>query len=181
MPPEARPHPEPEREELVKEAHRIEEDTQHSGAQHFAAGQRWRGRAFWLGLPATVAVAATSTAAGLSALVGTATWVTALMAFTVAVAVAVAARDFIGADRKATAHSSKGARYFAVRDDARRFANIEARTSKSIEAATDRLNAIAERQKALRSEEPLEVDADLRDKVRKGIDGGDYIHTVDRT
>jgi hypothetical protein len=103
--------------QLANEARRIEEDTQHSGAQHFAAGQRWRGRACWLELPTTILVAAASTGAGLSALVGNDTRVTALLAF--AVALVVAARDFIAADAKATAHSAKGARNFAVRDDAR--------------------------------------------------------------
>ncbi len=163
---------------LAKEARRIQEDTEHSGAQHFAAGQRWRGRALWLGLPTTLGLAALSTGAGLTALVGGATWITAILAFVVAMA--VAARDFIGADAKATAHSGKGARYFAVRDDARRFANIEASGSRSIDALEDRLMAIGERQKALRNEEPREVDADLRDKVRKGIESGDYRHEADR-
>jgi hypothetical protein len=67
-----------------------------------------------------------------------------------------------------------------VRDDARRFANIEATGSRSVDALTDRLMTLAERQKTLRDEEPREVDADLRDKVRKGIEAGDYLHQVDR-
>lgn len=163
---------------LAKEARRIEEDTQHSGAQHFAAGQRWRGRAFWLGLPTTLGLAALSAGAGLSALVGSATWITVVLAFVVALA--VAARDFVGADAKATAHSAKGARYFAVRDDARRFANLEATGSRSHDALEDRLMTLGERQKTLRSEEPLEVDADLREQTRKNIDAGDYRHEVDR-
>jgi hypothetical protein len=50
------PAEEARRQELAKEARRIEEDTLHSGAQHFAAGQRWRDRAFWLGLPTTILV-----------------------------------------------------------------------------------------------------------------------------
>lgn len=163
---------------FAKEARRIVEDTEHSGAQHFAAGQRWRERAFWLGLPTTLGLAALSTGAGLSALVGNDTRITAALAF--AVALAVAARDYIGADAKATAHSSKGARYFAIRDDARRFADIVSTGSRSVDALEDRLMALGERQKALRNEEPREVDKDLRDQVRKGIEGGDYRHAVDR-
>lgn len=173
------PTEESRRKVLADEARRIEEDTEHSGAQHFAAGQRWRGWAFWLGLPATVGIAATSAGAGLSALVGGATWVTAGLTFLVAIAVAV--RDFIAPDKKATAHSAKGARYFALRDDSRRFANIEAVGPRSVDALTDALKALGERQKALREEEPREVDADLRDRVRKGIEDGDYRHEVDRT
>ena len=167
-----------QRAELAKEACRIAEDAEHSGAQHFASGQRWRGRAFWLGLPVTIGIAATSTGAGLSAIVGGATWITAGLTFAVALAVAV--RDFIDADSKATAHSSKGARYFALRDDARRFANIEATGSRSLDSLEDRLMTLGDRQKALRSEEPLEVDADLRDSARTKIEAGDYRHEVDR-
>lgn len=165
-----------QREELRKEALRIVEDTEHSGAQHFAAGQWWADRAFWLGLPVTVLIAVTSTGAGLSALTGGATWLTALLTFAVAVAVPV--RSFIDADGKAKAHSSKGARYFGLRDDARRFANLEVPV-KSLDALTDRLLTFGERQKALRDEEPREVRADLRDKVRAGIESGDYRHKVD--
>jgi hypothetical protein len=172
------PAEEARRQELAKEARRIEEDTLHSGAQHFAAGQRWRDRALWLGLPTTILVAAASAGAGLSALTNGDTRVTAGLAF--AVALVVAARDFIAADAKATAHSAKGARYFAVRDDARRFANIEATGPLSLDALTDRLVTLGKRQQALREEEPREVDADLREKVRKGIEDGDYRHEVDR-
>jgi hypothetical protein len=167
-----------QRAELRKEALRIVEDTEHSGAQHFAAGQRWRTRAMVLGLPATILIAATSTAAGLSVLVGLEPAVTAVLAFAVAILVAV--RDFIGAEAKATAHSAKGAHYFAVRDDARRLANIGVSGSRSTDALTDALMALGERQKALRDAEPREVDADLRERVRTGIEAGDYRHEVDR-
>lgn len=166
------------RQALADEARRIEEDAEHSGAQHFAAGQRWRARAIWLGLPATLGIAATSAGAGLSVLVGGVTWLSAGLAF--AVAIVVAARDFIGADAKATAHSAKAARYFAVRDDARRFANLSATGPGSVDALTDALMTLGERQKALRDEEPREVDADLRERVRQGIEAGDYLHKVDR-
>lgn len=167
------------RDELAKEALRISEDAEHSGAQHFAAGQRWRKRAMWLGLPAAILVAAMSVGAGVVALVGGDPLITAGLAFAVAIALAV--RDFLDAEKKATAHSSKGARYFALRDDTRRFAKIEAPGPRGIETITDVLMGLAERQKALRDEEPREVDDDLRDKTRKGIDRGDYLHEVDRS
>lgn len=165
------------RAELSKESLRIAEDTEHSGAQHFAAGQRWRKRATRLGLPATILIAATSTGAGLSALVGWAPWITAVLTFIVAIVVAI--RDYLGADQQATAHSQKGARYFALRDDARRFANIEVPGPRSLDALTDQLFALGQRQKVLRDEEPREVDADLRNPVREGIESGDYRHKVD--
>ena len=166
-----------QRAELKKEALRIVEDTEHSGAQHFAAGQEWRRWATWLGLPATILVAAASTGAGFSALVDGDVRLTAGLAFAVAIVVAI--RDFLGADAKATAHSSKGARYFALRDDARRFANIEAAGPRSLDALTDQLFALGQRQKVLRDEEPREVDARLRNRVRDGIESGDYRHRVD--
>jgi hypothetical protein len=52
-------------------------------------------------------VAAASTGAGFSALVGGDVRLTASLAFAVAIVVAV--RDFLGADGNATAQSSKGA------------------------------------------------------------------------
>jgi hypothetical protein len=166
-----------QRAELKKEALRIEEDTEHSGAQHFAAGQQWRTFATWLGLPATILVAAASTGAGFSAVVGGDVRLTAGLAFAVAIFVAI--RDFLRADAHATAHSSKGARYFALRDDARRFANIESSGTRSLDALTDQLFALGQRQKVLRDEEPREVDPRLRNRVREGIESGDYRHRVD--
>lgn len=71
-------HETAQRAALSKEALRIMEDTEYSGAQHFVAGQRWRKRATRLGLPATILISATSTRAGLSALVGGIPWVKAM-------------------------------------------------------------------------------------------------------
>jgi hypothetical protein len=165
------------RTELSKEALRIMEDTEHSGAQHFAAGQRWRKRATRLGLPATIIIAATSTGAGLSALIGDVPWVTAGLTFAVAIVVAI--RDYLSAEQHAAAHSQKGARYFALRDDARRFAHIDVNGPRSFDALTDQLFALGQRQKVLRDEEPREVEAGLRTAAREGIESGDYRHQVD--
>jgi hypothetical protein len=41
------------------------------------------------------------------------------------------------------------------------------------------LFALGQRQKVLRDEEPREVDARLRNRVRDGIESGDYRHRVD--
>ena len=166
-----------QRTELAKEARRISEDATHSGASHFVEGQTWRAWAFWLGLPATIGLAITSAGAGLSVLLGGDAWLSAVLAFVVAIAVAV--RDYVAADAKATAHSTKGAHYFSLRDDARRFANVEALGPRSLDALTASLAALAARQKRLRDEEPREVSTRSREKARAGIEAGDYRHEVD--
>jgi len=123
-----------QRQQLSKEAARIAEDSEFTGYQHLAAGQRWRKWATRMGLPVTILSAATSTGAGLSALVGGETWVTAGLAFITTVAIAI--RLFFHPDEQATAHSRKGARYVNLRDDARRFANIEAFGARSLDSCT---------------------------------------------
>lgn len=70
---------------------------------------------------------------------GGATWLTALLAFAGALAAAV--RLFFRPDEQASAHSGKGARYITLRDDARRFGNIDTGSELSLDALTDRAHA----------------------------------------
>lgn len=168
-----------QRQQLSKEAGRIAEDSEFTGYQHLAAGQRWRKWATRMGLPVTILSAATSTGAGLSAIVGGATWVTAGLAFITTVAIAI--RLFFHPDEQASAHSRKGARYINLRDDARRFEKIEAFGPRSFDSLTDRLYQLGDRQKSLREEEPREVPDDLYQKVKAQIEGENYLHAVDRS
>lgn len=69
------------RHELSDEAQRIAIDAEYTGRQHLMAGQDWRAKATLLGLPVTLISAATGAGAGLSAVFGGATWLTAVLAF----------------------------------------------------------------------------------------------------
>lgn len=164
-------------EELRKEAARIAEDAEFTGYQHLAAGQRWRTWATRIGLPVTIISAATSAGAGLSAIAGGATWLTAGLALVGALLAAV--RLFFRPDEQASAHSSKGARYITLRDDARRFGNIDVGSALSLDALTDRVHQLGSRLNGLREQEPLELPADLYPKVKAQIEGQNYVHKAD--
>jgi hypothetical protein len=131
-----------------------------------------------LGLPVTIISAATSAGAGLSVVAGGATWVTAGLAFVGALLAAV--RLFFRPDEQASAHSGKGARYITLRDDARRFGNIDVAGPLSLDALTDRAHQLGNRLTALRETEPQEIPPDLYVKVKKQIEAGNYLHAVDR-
>jgi hypothetical protein len=165
-------------EELRKEAARIAEDAEFTGYQHLAAGQRWRIWATRLGLPVTIISAATSAGAGLSVIAGGATWLTAGLAFVGALLAAV--RLFFRPDEQASAHSSKGARYITLRDDARRFGNIDVAGPQSLDALTDRVHQLGNRLNGLREQEPREIPEDLYAKVKGQIEGENYLHAADR-
>jgi hypothetical protein len=166
------------RTELRKEAARIAEDAEFTGYQHLAAGQRWRTWATRLGLPVTLVSAATSAGAGLSVLTGGAVWLTALLAFVGALLTAV--RLFFRPDEQAAAHSGKGARYITLRDDARRFANLDTSSALSLDALADRAHQLGARLNALREGQPREIPADLYGQVKAQIEAGNYRHAVDR-
>ena len=164
-------------EELRKEAARIAEDAEFTGYQHLATGQRWRTWATRIGLPVTIVSAATSAGAGLSVIAGGATWLTAGLAFVGAMLAAI--RLFFRPDEQASAHSSKGARYITLRDDARRFRTIDVGSALSLDALTDRVHQLGSRLNVLREHEPRELPADLYPKVKAQIEGQNYVHKAD--
>lgn len=166
-------------DELRNEARRIEEDCEYTGRGHQELGRWWRRAATWLGLPAVVLAAATSAGAGLSALTGGDPKTTAALAFVSTIATAV--RLFFRPDEQARSHSTKGGRYVNLRNQARRFANIEIASGLSTDALQDRLARLADAQDALRLEEPREIPQWVYERVKRQIEGGNYRHTVDNS
>ena len=165
------------RDEIRREAERIVEDAEYTGRAHQELGRHWRTWATRLGLPAIVISAATSAGAGLSALAGGASWVTAVLALVGAVAAAI--RIFFRPDEQATAHSTKGARYVNIRNEARRLARIDVNSPLSTDALADRVRGLGDRLDGLRLEEPREIPDWAYHKAKAQIDAGSYTYVVD--
>lgn len=165
------------RRELWREANRVFIDAEYTGRQHMLAGQRWRTKATWIGLPVAIVTAAASAGAGLSALLGWGTAPTVILGFIGAVAGAVQA--FFKPNDQAEAHSTKGNSIIAVRNDARRFMNIDLQSSASTDALVDRARLLGSRYDTLRAQEPLQLPPDAHGIVKQAIARGDYDYEND--
>lgn len=165
------------RRQLSDEAKRIAIDAEYSGRQHLGAGQDWRHKATLMGLPVVLITAALSAGAGLAALVGGATWIIAALGF--AGAIAGAALAYYRPDELATGHSTKGARYISLRNEARRFRKVDMNTGASLDALADRLRLLGSRLDALKELEPRELPKGLYEKVKAEIAAGNYSYDND--
>ena len=143
------------RQHLSDESQNIAIDAEYTGRQHLKAGQQWRSRVTFLGLPVTLISAATAGGAGLSVLLGGASWLTAGLA---AVGAVIAAGDaYFKPSEQAAAHSIKGAKYLALRNEARRFRKLDLVSDRSLDTLTDRIHMLGRQYDDLRATEPREL------------------------
>ena len=165
------------RRELWREANRVFIDAEYTGRQHMLVGQDWRIKATWIGLPVSLLTAAASAGAGVSALLHWGTALTVLLGFAGAIAGAV--QLFFKPMEQADAHSAKGNACIALRNEARRFMNVELRSGASLDALTDRAKALGSRYDQLRSQEPLQLPPEVYAKVKQHIADGRYEYETD--
>jgi hypothetical protein len=166
------------RDELRREANRILIDAEYTGRQHMEMGRWWRQRSTWIGLPSALIAAAASGGAGLSALLGWGTALTVVLGFAGAIAGAV--RAFFRPEEQAEAHAAKGAACIAIRNEARRFMNIDLRSTTSLDALTDRVRLLGAKYDTLRGQEPLHLAEWTYPKVKAQIEAGNYDYENDR-
>lgn len=166
------------RDALRDEANRILIDAEYTGRQHMEMGRWWRQRATWIGLPTALIAAAASGGAGLSALLGWGTALTVFLGFAGAIAGAV--RAFFRPEEQAEAHATKGAACLAIRNDARRFMNIDLRSGASLDALADRVKSLGGKYDSLRGQEPLHLAQWTYPKVKAQIEAGNYDYENDR-
>ena len=108
------------KEEVIKEAQRIEEATLFSAKEHFAAAHFWSACHLYLGLPTSILAAA----AAASAFLKTDKNIWAGLISTVVAAVS-AVSTFLNPNAKAATHLKAGNNYDALHNKARVFRTIE--------------------------------------------------------
>ncbi len=143
------------REALRDEAKRLIVDSTYSGRGHQTAGRRWSGINTWLGLPTTILTTLLASGAGLSALVGSVNWLTALLALLAAALTAV--RGFLRPGEVAEEHALKGTRYISLRNDTRLFLNIDLISAKSDDELAGRVRELRQRYNELNETPPLHI------------------------
>jgi hypothetical protein len=156
---------------MWEDANRVIVDATYSGRAHQLIGTRWDRINRWLGVPAAVLSAFLAGGAGVTALVGTETWITATLAL-VAAGLA-AARSFLRPDETAELYGLKGDRFISLRNDAQRFQQIDLRSSLSLDALNDRSKNLSERRNTLREQPPHHIPRWAYEKTKKSIEAGE--------
>lgn len=157
---------------LRDEAARIVEDTEHSAKRHFNSCDIWSIVHYALGIPATVAAAAASTA-----LVKDAPTVAQLLGLTAALLVAL--MTFLKPSDRAAQHKNVGNQYLTLRNDARMFSELDLLNPIDDSKKSEKLERLAQRRNELNSSAPS-TPRWAFEKTRKGIADGETTYKIDK-
>ena len=163
------------KDEIIKEAKRIEESSLYSSKGHFAAAAFWRRLHFYLGLPATVlaAVAAASAFSQFDAGNTVGGWIS------ICVAALSGLGTFLNPNEKAASHFAAGNNFDALQSKARIFWTVDCRGNDSDQVLTNRLKDLAEDKSELNRKSP-QIPRFAYKAARKGIEAGEADYKVDK-
>jgi len=161
------------KEKIISEAKRIEEDSLYSAKGHFYAGQCWVNINLWLG--------------GISAVFSTIAGASALSQFdyhnivagglSIIVASLTAVITFINPSERSVVHQKIGNEYNALRNDTRIFYDIEVNDMEDKRAIEDLKKLNSKRNKL--NLESHQIPKWAFEKARKGIEEGEAKYKVD--
>ena len=161
------------KEKIINEAKRIEEDSLYSAKGHFYAGQCWVSVNLNLG----VATAILSAIAGASALSQFDYHNVVAGGLSIIVAGLTAVITFINPDEKSFIHRKAGNRYNALRNDTRIFYDIELEEVDD-KKAIEGLKKLNDRRSKLNSESH-QIPKWAFEKARRGIEEGEAKYKID--
>ncbi|MGN8225536.1 SLATT domain-containing protein [Gracilimonas sp. BCB1] len=160
-----------EKNRIIDEAHRIEEDVDHSARSHFNAGNRWKRYHYTIGLPSALAVALSG-----GAYIGEETVLAIILA---AVSTALTTTlTFLKPSEKSELHKSAGNQYLKLRNQTRIFREIDLGKSFDEGFAKDRIKELAEIRDDLNQNSPSISRKDY-ELAKKDIDEGRSTHRID--
>jgi len=162
------------KEEIIKEAQRIEQDTLYSAKGHLTAAHFWSALHFRLGLPTSVLAAIAAASAFLktdkNVVAGSiSTLVAALSAMT----------TFLNPNARAAAHLQAGNSYDALRNKARIFRTIECWGGDSDSVLTKKVKDLSGEKDKLNRESP-QPPRWAYQIAKKGIAAGEAEYAVDK-
>lgn len=160
-------------EEIRKEARRLEEDAEHSMANHYAAANIWGYcNLWWLGLPATILAAA-------SGVISIADWKLTSASIAFLVALLSGLQTLLKPNQRESSHTQAGHSFNSLRSDTRVFANITCAQGGSIGELRQELFELGERRKSLNIESP-HIFPWARRRGFESVKRGDTTHKVDK-
>lgn len=163
------------KQEVIKEAQRIEEAALYSSKGHFAAAQFWRRLHFWTGVPISI----TSAIAGASALsdFDASGLVAGVLAIIVAVLTGIV--TFLNPNDRAAAHFTSANKYDALVNRVRIFWSIECWNDVTDQILTSQLLDYSAQKDALNQSCTQIPDGAYR-IAKKGIADGEGSYAVDK-
>jgi hypothetical protein len=167
------------RDEIIREAKRLEESTLLSFKGHHNAARGWTNRNLWLGIPMVV----------ISAIVGAAAFsqyakdypLLGILAGLMSIAVAVLSgiTTFLNPNDRESAHLTAAHGYDKLNNDSRLFWSIECWQENSDEVLTSKLRELVERKNELNTASP-QVPPWAYKLAKKGIAAGEASFEVDK-
>ena len=164
------------RKALRDEAKTLYIDSAYSAGGSLRAGQRWGSVDFWLGVPTALLGAVLGVGAAASALLE-ATGVAAILAICSVGLSGV--RGFLRPDERAEAYRLKGNKYIRLRNAARRFANIDVRSTLPTDELRARLEDLRTQYADLTETPPLDIPPWAYAETKQRIDAGEASYTND--
>lgn len=156
---------------LATEAHRIEEDTEHSAKGHYNGAARWARYHLWLGLPSAV-IAALGGAAALKDQPEVA------VGFALLSSVLTTVLTFLKPSEHAEMHKTAAGRYHALRNRTRLLREIEFADGIQSTLAKEQLLALASERDELNQSSPAIARGDY-ELAKQDIDAGRARYQVD--
>ncbi|MBM3210667.1 SLATT domain-containing protein [Candidatus Poribacteria bacterium] len=179
------------KDNIIKEAKRIEEDSLCSAKAHFYAGQFWTNLHFWIGIPAAIFAAVAGTAA--LARFDSRNIIAGILSIIAAILTVI--MTFINPREKATIHQKAGNDYNSLKNKSRIFGQIEVEeinTIGSVEIAAqedtktvvnktllEELNELSNERDELNKESP-QIPKWAYKKAIKGIEAGEATYDADK-
>lgn len=159
------------KEEILKEAKRLEESILYSSKGHFVAAEIWSKFHLWIGIPTAVlaAIAATSAFANQDIAAGVVSIVIAGLS---------AVSTFLNPNEKAATHLNAGNSYDALRDKMRIFWAIDCWQEDSDKVLTERLKDLSE-QKAKLNHSCPQIPSWAYQLAKRGIEAGEGSFQID--
>lgn len=160
------------KEEIIKEAKRIEESTRYSAKGHFAAAQFWTNFHLWIGIPAAIlaAISAASALAYSNIVAGI---------LSIIVAGLSAVTTFLNPNEKASVHLNSGNNYDALQNKVRIFWTIDCWRENSEQVLTEKLKDLSEEKNKLNRGCP-QIPQWAYKKGKMGIEAGETAYQVDK-
>ncbi len=162
------------KDEVIREAKRIEESLLHSSKGHFEAARFWGNFHLWLGIPVVIM----STIAGASFLTKFDYGTVIAGVLSLCVAIISAVMTFLNPNEKVNAHHNAGNAYDALMNETRIFWAVDCWGADSEGTLTEKLKYISEQKNELNRKCP-QIPKFAYNAAKKGIDAGQAKFAVD--
>lgn len=163
------------REEIIREAKRIEESLLYSSKGHFAAAHFWSKFHLWVGIPMVVLAAI----AGAAALRKFDTDGTVARICSIVVVILSAVMTFLNPNDKASAHLNAGNSYDALMNKVRMFWSIDCWRTEADEILAEKIAHLSEQKDKLNQTCP-QIPPWAYAIAKRGIKAGEGSYSIDK-